>query len=210
MFDALGPASVPHDPTHIDVIDKDVKGKVFEEIMSKAHVSGSGHVRLINPNGIDIRNYTAKLDEYIDECHDTIMKYCIQKLPYNYEKSLRAELGLGVREGPVYDEHFSALHDKVKEAELSEVIEEVEHVQHEVMTAEQYRNQAEALLQDSIRNEDQAKLVEMTDGLLLSPTSSQHSTYHGSSFMRSTSRHLSGSNSKMDKTMKLKRIVSIY
>lgn len=207
VFDAMGPASIPHDPAHIDVIDKDVKGKVFEEILSKAHISGSGHVRLINPNGIDVRNYSTKLDEYINECQETIMKYCIQKLPYNHEKSLRAHLGVGVREGLTFDEHFSALYDKLKEAELNEVIEEVEQVQHEIMTAEQYKNQAEALLQDTMRSEEQSKLIEMTDGLL-SPNSSHASHESFTSSVWPNTKRTNTKNDRNDKNAVLRRIVS--
>ena len=106
-----------HDPAHIDILDKDVKGKVYEEILSKAHISGSGHVKLINPRGVDLQGYQKKLGQYIKECGIVTMRYGFGKLPVEAKKSLRTELGIRDTETPSFKEHYSSLCVKLEEIE---------------------------------------------------------------------------------------------
>ena len=166
IIDALGPASIPHDPAHIDILDKDITGKVFEKILTKAHISGDGQVRLINPNGVDVRGYQEKLDQYVKECEDTLMKYCVHKLPHDIEKSLRIEVGASNGEVLTYGEHFGALKEKLMELRCDdELLEEVERVREEILMAKQYRNQAESLLEEFNKKQQQSKLLDSTQDL---------------------------------------------
>ena len=169
LIDALGPSLVPHDPTHVDIIDKDVRGKVFEDIMSQAHISGDGHVRLINPNGVDIRNYVSKLDLYVKECQEVIMEFGVRKLPIDMERTLRSDLAVSTNTTLTFDNHFDCLHEKLtKIADNADTLEEIGRVREEMIMAGQYRVQAESLLHEARRNEQQSRLLESTDGLLQS------------------------------------------
>ena len=165
LIDALDPSSVPHDPIHIDILDKDVTGRVFEEILTKAHVTGDGHIQLINPNGIDIRGYQTKLSLYIKECKEAIMEYGARQLPNNMTRDLKTEVGINVDNSLQYDSHLDALCDKLKEGNCYKVIEEIEQVKHEIMEAKQYSNQAESLLEEAKKKQQQSLLLDSTDGL---------------------------------------------
>lgn len=170
LIDALGPSSVPHDSTHVDIIDKDVRGKVFEDIMSQAHISGDGHVRLINPNGVDIRNYVSKLDQYVKECQEVVMEFGVRKLPIDMERTLRSDLAVSTNTTLTFDSHFDSLYEKLTEIDNAETLEEIGRVREEMIMAGQYRVQAESLLHEARRNEQQSRLLESTDGLLQSPS----------------------------------------
>ena len=55
--------SVPHDPVHVPISAKHVNGKIFDDTLSAAHISGNKHITLINPLEIDLVSYKEKLEK---------------------------------------------------------------------------------------------------------------------------------------------------
>ena len=55
--------SVPHDPVHVPISAKHVNGKIFDDTLSAAHISGNKHITLINPLEIDLLSYKEKLEK---------------------------------------------------------------------------------------------------------------------------------------------------
>ena len=165
LMDALGPASVPHNPHHVPILDKKIKGKVFEGILSTAHITGDRHVRLINPCGVDLQNYTDKIDVYTEECERVIMKYAFAKLPTDVRKHLSIQLNLQKGEVPIYDEHKLLVCQRLEEGGCGLVLEEIQKVEEEIEHAKSFKEQARALLEEVRKENKQSELLESVDGL---------------------------------------------
>ena len=198
LIDALGNGSVSHDPAHIDIVDKDVKGKVYEEILSKAHISGSGRVKLINPRGVDLQGYQKMLGQYIKECGIVAMRYGFGKLPVEAKKSLRTELGIRDTETPSFKDHYSSLCVKLEESGCDGVVEEMRRKE-----AEQYIQQVEALMEDIKREHSQSRLLDSTDGLQSPPYPSSSCSSSATSVSGSWVGASTGINNRGDKRNKV-------
>ncbi|GFR58512.1 von Willebrand factor A domain-containing protein 3B [Elysia marginata] len=61
ILDALGSTFIPHKAKYISILDKHVMSKVFDEVLPIAHVSKSQNVRLVNPNGVNLKEYETKV-----------------------------------------------------------------------------------------------------------------------------------------------------
>ena len=203
LIDALGNGSVSHDPAHIDILDKDVKGKVYEEILSKAHISGCGRVKLINPRGVDLQGYQKKLGQYIKECGIVAMRYGFGKLPVEAKKSLRTELGIRDTETPSFKDHYSSLCVKLAESGCDGVVEEMRRIMEEIKEAEQYIEQAEALMEDIKREQSQSRLLDSTDGLRSPPYPSSSCSSSATSVSEGWVGASNGINSRGDKKNKV-------
>ena len=199
LIDALGNGSESHDPAHIDILDKNV----YEEILSKAHISGSGRVKLINPRGVDLQGYQKKLGQYIKECGIVTMRYGFRKFPVEAKKSLRMELGIRDTESPSFKDHYSSLCVKLEESGCDGVVEEMRRIMEEIKEAEQYIEQAEALMEDIKREHNQSRLLDSTDGLRSPPYLSSSCSSSATSVSGSWVGASTGINSRGDKRNKV-------
>ncbi|XP_041356704.1 von Willebrand factor A domain-containing protein 3B-like isoform X3 [Gigantopelta aegis] len=68
ILDALSPTFIPHKSTYVQILDKHVVSRVFDEILPLAHVSNRkrNEIRLINPSGVNLKSYEEKLQQAID------------------------------------------------------------------------------------------------------------------------------------------------
>ncbi|CAF1582905.1 unnamed protein product [Rotaria magnacalcarata] len=70
IFDVLYPTSVTvKDPHHIQVIDRYVLAKVWDDILPLTYGSYVGKLRLVNHYAVDLEKYEVKLKELIDNYH---------------------------------------------------------------------------------------------------------------------------------------------
>ncbi|XP_006137480.3 von Willebrand factor A domain-containing protein 3B isoform X1 [Pelodiscus sinensis] len=66
IMDALAPTAIPHSTKYIPVLDKHVVSKVFDEVLSLAHIStDKKRITLINPQAVNLDAYKEKLEQAI-------------------------------------------------------------------------------------------------------------------------------------------------
>ena len=155
-MDALGPTSVPHDPVHVPILAKHVRGKVFDNTLTTAHISGKGRVTLINPLGIDLVSYEEKLDQYIIECEQRLER---EVMVYAKVETVREELGLG-EDILTYHENRDVLRQHLKKIECDNILKDVDVVESEIKKAQAFKKQAVALREESLKRQQKASLHE--------------------------------------------------
>lgn len=146
-MDALGPASVPHDPVHVPLIDKHVRGKVYEDLLSTAHISGKGRVTLINPLGVDLRGYESRLDQYIEECEEVMEKVTLGNISEVKLKELKEDL----RDPVEYRKHREELRKGLQGSGCDHLVNELDQIEAEVKLAISLKGQSAALREESAR-----------------------------------------------------------
>ena len=152
LVDALGPVAVPHNPKHVPIIDKHVRGRVFEEVLSIAHLAGSGHISLINPQGVDLVQYAEQLDGYITECELQLVRVAWNYLSHEQRVELRQELGMTEGELPSYTTHWEKLKEHLSSCGLAKGVEEdLQLLEEEKGQAVAYCEQATALHREVCR-----------------------------------------------------------
>ena len=156
-MDALGPTSVPHDPVHVPILAKHVRGKVFDNTLTTAHISGKGRVTLINPLGIDLLSYEEKLDQYITECEQRLER---EVMVYAKIGTVREELGLGEEDILTYRENKDVLRQHLKKIECDNILKDVDAVEVEIRKAQAFKKQAVALREESSKRQQKASLHE--------------------------------------------------
>ena len=149
LMDALGPAAVPHNSQHVPILDKHVRGRVFEQVLSHAHLTNSGHMSLINPQGVDLVGYTNQLDSYMNECGKTLMRTLWVSLSSEDKDELRTELHISESELPSYSVHWERTKQFLASHHLSEELDQDLHLlEKEISQAAAYKQQALALHDD--------------------------------------------------------------
>lgn len=148
LMDALGPVSVPHDSKYVPIIDKHVRGKVFEEVLSVAHLTGDGQLSLINPQGVDLQRYVAQLDTYVSKCEAKLMRTAWSRLSPEEKQQLQHELSLSGRELPSYSLHWETIKEFLRSCGQTDELCDLEMVEKERDQATAYREQAIALQED--------------------------------------------------------------
>ena len=206
LMDALGPASVSHNPLHVPVLDKDISGKVYQGLLSTAHISGDGNVSLINPVGVDLVGYQEQLRGYCKECKTAIDTLLFESLPKDAQDALREELG--VTSTPSYGDNRGVMNEQLNKYGCGHLIKEAELVENEMKQAGAYSKQASALLTEIRSNKRQNILVD-------SPTSSvsslesfdgdSHVTLLGDSHVTLSESALMLSCSGIDKSVALEK-----
>ena len=160
LMDALGPAAVPHNPKHTPILDKHVRGKVFEEVLSHAHLSGSGQVSLINPRGVDLPGYTKQLDSYIAECGQQLVSVVWSSLSHGDREELQQDLDLTQGEQPSHGTHWEKMKAYLTSHGLTEGLD-LQPLEEEMAQAVAYRDQATALYNDVNKKKSKQKNDEL-------------------------------------------------
>merc|ERR1712228_262087 len=56
-----------HKPKYVSILDKNVMSNVFDDVLPIAHVSRRQEIRLVNPNGVNLKDYETKLQAALDK-----------------------------------------------------------------------------------------------------------------------------------------------
>jgi hypothetical protein len=190
LIDALGPVSIPHDPAHVPLIDKHVHGKVFERILSTAHITSTGRVTLINAVGVDLVSYQAKLDSYIQECQRAMENIIKQEIPKDVIRDVRQALDIEENEDCLDEKHKEEFHSKLRDNGFDQLLSCLEDIEKEIEQANTYKIQAAELRRQSTAKRRKSQ----PDGLPSNDISRSNSS-------RSNSSEREGRIAKKDKTM---------
>lgn len=148
-MDALGPTAVPHNPKHVPILDKHVHGKVYEGLLSTAHISGRGRVTLVNPLGVDLVSYEAKLGRYLEECEEVMDKAIMGNIPSNKIQEIKDTLELGETETLQYRKHRDQLRGILRENGCGHLVSELDQMETEMRKANTLKTQAACLREES-------------------------------------------------------------
>ncbi|CAF4207748.1 unnamed protein product, partial [Adineta steineri] len=117
IFDVLYPTSVTvKEPRHIQVIDRYVLSKVWDDILPLAYGSYAGKLRLVNHYAVDLEKYENKLKELLVNYHIFTSKFIWKHLsiedkrrlgPHIYWVSLSNDEQNKFEKGIPKDEHTS-------------------------------------------------------------------------------------------------------
>ena len=193
-MDALGPAAVPHNPKHTPILDKHVRGKVFEAVLSHAHLSSSGQVSLINPRGVDLLGYTKQLDSYITECGQQLVSVVWSSLSHGDREELQQELDLAEGEQPSHSTHWERMKTYLTSHGLAEGLD-LQPLEDEMAQAAAYRDQAKALYNDVSKKKSKQQLSGNDDSATSLSLGSLVSSITMSSVASLSLSHLSSSGS---------------
>uniref|UniRef100_A0A1X7TED8 Uncharacterized protein n=1 Tax=Amphimedon queenslandica TaxID=400682 RepID=A0A1X7TED8_AMPQE len=148
LMDALGPTAVPHNPKHVPILDKKVHGKVYEGLLSTAHISGKGNITLVNPSGVDLVSYESKLMQYIEECEGVMERVVAESLPQVKLQGIKEKVGLEGSERIHYKEHKEELREGLRDAGCGSLLSELDKVEAEIKKAHVLISQAAALKEE--------------------------------------------------------------
>lgn len=90
-MDAFGPASIPHSSKHVPLLGKDVSSKVFSNLFPLAHVTNGNKVTLINPNGVNLKDYERRLNQQIQVYRKRLSRLAHSAIPDENLSSLGGE-----------------------------------------------------------------------------------------------------------------------
>ncbi|XP_048818082.1 von Willebrand factor A domain-containing protein 3B [Lagopus muta] len=147
IMDALAPTAVPHGTKYIPVLDKHVLSKVFDEILSLAHLSNDKkQITLINPQAVNLDAYKEKLEQAI--------KFFERRLNLLIWRALsQEERDKFEEDGPVqYMQHKEALLEALENLGWPISYEDVILLEDEILAALTYMQQASDL-QEAVKKE---------------------------------------------------------
>ncbi|NWI99612.1 VWA3B protein, partial [Crypturellus undulatus] len=167
ILDALAPTAVPHDTTYIPVLDKHVGSKVFDEVLSLAHVSSDKkRITLINPQAVNLDAYKEKLEQAI-KSYERQVNRCTSKCILNscfafFNRRLNLIIWRALpqderdkfkEDGPVqYMQNKEALLEALEKLGWPISHEDVILLEDEILTALTYKQQASDL-QEAVKKE---------------------------------------------------------
>ncbi|XP_010221936.1 PREDICTED: von Willebrand factor A domain-containing protein 3B [Tinamus guttatus] len=147
ILDALAPTAVPHGTTYIPVLDKHVGSKVFDEVLSLAHVSSDKkRITLINPQAVNLDAYKEKLEQAIKSYERRLNLIVWRALPQDERDKFKED-------GPVqYMQNKEALLETLEKLGWPVSHDDVILLEDEILTALTYKQQASDL-QDAVKKE---------------------------------------------------------
>ncbi|XP_040511303.1 von Willebrand factor A domain-containing protein 3B isoform X2 [Gallus gallus] len=147
IMDALAPTAVPHGTKYIPVLDKHVLSKVFDEILSLAHLSNDKkRITLINPQAVNLDAYKEKLEQAI-KSYERRLNLLIWRALSQEERDKFKE------DGPVqYMQHKKALLEALENLGWPISYEDVILLEDEILAALTYMQQASDL-QEAVKKE---------------------------------------------------------
>lgn len=152
LLDALAPTVIPHKSKYVPILDKHVLAKVFDEVLPIAHVSNrSKHqIKLINPNGVNLRAYEEKLERVIDLYNRRLDALVWDAVP----KDIRDE-EFGDIEGPVsFLNNREWFMQALKEANWPLKEEDIILLEEEIAKGQRYLQQSKDLRRSAAGNDD--------------------------------------------------------
>ena len=152
-MDALGPASIPHTSKHVPLLGKDVTSKVFATIFPLAHISNGNEVTLINPNGVNLKDYEEKLANQVDVYWDRLSHIAWLCLEEEVRSSLadsckEEEEAEGEGEGaeiPSYKDHRDKIWKVLEESGWPRPKEDFDLLEREIDLADNFKKYVKAL-----------------------------------------------------------------
>ena len=163
-MDAFGPANIPHSPKHVPLLDKDISSKVFTSLFPLAHVTHGNEVTLINPNGVDLRQYETNLDKQISKYWGRLSKLAWSAIPDDKRSSLEEELEDAKEEGaesgeesegrarsgaPSYKEHRIRLRQALADCGWPRVREDFDLLEKEIDLGNNFKKYLKALKKEA-------------------------------------------------------------
>ncbi|XP_032297482.1 von Willebrand factor A domain-containing protein 3B isoform X2 [Coturnix japonica] len=149
IMDALAPTAVPHSTKYIPVLDKHVLSKVFDEILSLAHLSSDKkRITLINPQAVNLDAYKEKLEQAIKSYERRLNLLVWRALPQEERDKFKED-------GPVqYMQHKEALLEALENLGWPISYEDVILLEDEILAALTYMQQASDL-QEAVKKESE-------------------------------------------------------
>lgn len=168
-MDAFGPATIPHTSKHVPLLSKDVSSKVFTSLFPLAHVTHGNEVTLINPNGVNLKEYEMKLDEQIAKYWDRLSRLAWSAIPEEWLFGLAAteceeeeeepsyKEGKGPKEGrgtsaPSYKEHRDQLRQTLAECNWPRPQEDFDLLEEEINLGRNFKKYLKALKSEAKRS----------------------------------------------------------
>jgi hypothetical protein len=166
-MDAFGPANIPHSPKHVPLLDKDVSSKVFTSLFPLAHITHGNEVTLINPNGVDLKQYEANLDKQISKYWDRLSRLAWSVIPDDRRSCLEEELECGRREGaeseeesegkarvgtPSYKDHREKLREVLADCNWPRAREDFDLLEREIDLGSNFKKYLKALKHEAERS----------------------------------------------------------
>lgn len=161
-MDAFGPATIPHSSKHVPLLDKDVTSKVFSSLFPLAHVAHGNEVTLINPNGVNLREYEANLDKQLVKYWDRLTQLAWSAIPEEQRSCLEEECR-GEEEGeqgaesvmssgaPSYREHRVKLRETLTDCGWPRTREDFDLLEKEIDLGNNFKKYLKALKKEAER-----------------------------------------------------------
>ncbi|XP_012946561.2 von Willebrand factor A domain-containing protein 3B [Aplysia californica] len=139
ILDALGSTFVPHRPKYISILDKHVMSKVFDEVLPIAHVSKSQQVRLVNPNGVNLKDYETKLQAALDKYRQRLNTIVWNALSEDAKEQFDSSTPVD------FEENTEKLYRLLEEADWPVREQDVSLLAREIARAQKFLGQSQAL-----------------------------------------------------------------
>ncbi|RUS89184.1 hypothetical protein EGW08_003063, partial [Elysia chlorotica] len=148
ILDALGSTFIPHKAKYVSILDKHVMSKVFDEVLPIAHVSKSQNVRLVNPNGVNLKEYEKKVKAAQEK-----FRKRLNALVWNVlSESAKEEFD---SDGPVsFEENQSKILLHLEDANWPVREQDVTLLANEIARAEKFLHQSRALRKAAAGEDD--------------------------------------------------------
>ena len=153
LMDAFGPAAIPHTTKHVPLLSKSVSSKVFTSLFPLAHVTNGNDVTLINPNGVNLKEYEGRLDKQIRIYQDRLTQLAWSALSKEEQSSLTDRCGLSERDGedvegsniPPYMKHRDKIRTALSECGWLRPKEDFDLLEREIDLANNFKKYLRAL-----------------------------------------------------------------
>lgn len=163
LMDAFGPANIPHSSKHVPLLDKDVSSKVFTSLFPLAHVTHGNKVTLINPNGVDLKEYEANLEKQIAKYWDRLSRLAWSAIPdekrseefQSRKKGAESEEESEERMksgAPSYKEHSVKLRELLADCGWPRIREDFDLLEKEIDLGNNFKKYLKALKKEAERS----------------------------------------------------------
>jgi len=148
ILDALGSTFVTHTPKYVSILDKNVMSKVFDDVLPIAHVSRDQKIRLVNPNGVNLKDYEAKLTVAIEKFKVRLNTIVWSHLSAEDKEKLESTTPVD------YEDNRSAIEAMLDGAEWSTRTQDIQMLRGEIARGGKFLMQSQALRKAAAGNDD--------------------------------------------------------
>ncbi|BFZ14861.1 hypothetical protein BsWGS_17900 [Bradybaena similaris] len=151
IIDALGSTFVSHKAKYVSVLDKYISGKVFNEIMPLAFVSGDQKMYFFNPHGINLKEYENRVRAAVDKFKKRLHVIVWEALPPSSKAQYDSD-------GPVsLTNNVQKMLQLLREADWPVSEKDVYLLLDEITKGEKYINQSKILRKAAVIEDSDIK-----------------------------------------------------
>ncbi len=108
-------------------------------------------ITLINPNGVNLEAYEARLDQQLEVYRDRLSRLAWRAIPADRREDVRRRCGASEGETPSYPDHRDILRRVLEEVEWPRPQVDFDLLEREIALGESYRSHSAALREEASR-----------------------------------------------------------